>query len=241
MFSIILPSRARCIYVTEGTIDYCCPWFIPPPSPEQNQFTCALCGHGIHTHADYVSVVVHQQPEMHWVAYVQKTPVVQLCTCETLLYNHVASNNPFYFDNMWNILDSFPNNTQNPYTINPAFFRSASLSEFTHSMDAPYTILPPSASVPSSVFQASTPQIEAHNLGAHTQIHRQPDGSCDGTYIVSGKVSIIKGVMMKREYQAERIFREMGGRWRALNLRTSMDDSEGTRNTMKSKMRVDRE
>ncbi len=100
-----------------------------------------------------------------------QTPAAQLCTCETLLCNHVASSNSFYSDNLWDVLDNLPKNVQEPFMINLTSC-SGSFNETMHSSDVdsiPYTprsISPPFASVP---FSVSQPKIKVRDFGAQTQ------------------------------------------------------------------------
>ncbi len=91
-------------------------------------------------------------------------------TCETLLCNHVASNNSFYSGNLWDVLDSLPKNVQEPFTTNPMPFHFDGFNKTIHSMDmnnTPHYISPLFANVPSSVFE---PQIEVRDFDAQTQI-----------------------------------------------------------------------
>ncbi|KAK0433121.1 uncharacterized protein EV420DRAFT_578962 [Desarmillaria tabescens] len=89
MSSIILPSKGKCIHVIDS-IQHCqCLWFLPPESPLLDQNICARCGHGIHAHADYVSMLVHHCPAMNCAAYFSKTARVQACTCSASLIDHI--------------------------------------------------------------------------------------------------------------------------------------------------------
>ncbi|PBK77636.1 hypothetical protein ARMSODRAFT_946477 [Armillaria solidipes] len=82
MSSIVLPSRGQCIQITNDSQHCQCLWFFPPESPLLDQNICGLCGHGIHAHADYVSIVVNHYPANQCAAYVQRTTLMQRCTCE---------------------------------------------------------------------------------------------------------------------------------------------------------------
>ncbi|KAK0433492.1 uncharacterized protein EV420DRAFT_1654602 [Desarmillaria tabescens] len=104
MSSAFLPSRGQCTQVADN-IQHCqCPWFT---STLVDQSVCISCGHGIHAHVDYVSMVVHHHPPTQCVAYVQKTPLAQRCTCEAQLFDHVAVNNSYRSVEPWNVLDYF--------------------------------------------------------------------------------------------------------------------------------------
>ncbi|KAK0197577.1 hypothetical protein F5146DRAFT_52539 [Armillaria mellea] len=51
---------------------------------------CASCGHGIHSHVDYVSTMVCHIVATQCAAYIQETPLTQRCTCSV----HVADHQP---------------------------------------------------------------------------------------------------------------------------------------------------
>ncbi|KAK0183923.1 hypothetical protein F5146DRAFT_1077070 [Armillaria mellea] len=81
-----MPYRARCL---EADSEPCqCRWFVSPPSSAENKFACSKCGHGIHSHVDYVSKIVHHCSTSHCAAYCQESPRTQVCTCAALLINH---------------------------------------------------------------------------------------------------------------------------------------------------------
>ncbi|SJL04546.1 uncharacterized protein ARMOST_07913 [Armillaria ostoyae] len=97
-----IPSRGQCIHATDCAPECQCVWFIEPTPPLLNQFSCAACGHGIHSHVDYVSTTVCHNVATHCAAYVQKTPLTQRCTCSVHLADHIPILNlhrlqdPFY-------------------------------------------------------------------------------------------------------------------------------------------------
>ncbi len=82
-----MPYRARCLE-GDGSKPCQCLWFMSPPSSAANkvtfhrivlfcvltylQFACSKCGHGIHSHVDYVSKIVHHCSASHCAAYVQE-------------------------------------------------------------------------------------------------------------------------------------------------------------------------
>ncbi|KAK0225246.1 hypothetical protein EDD85DRAFT_225950 [Armillaria nabsnona] len=66
-----------------------------PPSSEANKFACSKCGHGIHSHVDYVSKIVHHCSASHCAAYVQESPRTQACTCAAMLISHRPMQNPY--------------------------------------------------------------------------------------------------------------------------------------------------
>ncbi|KAK0240639.1 hypothetical protein EDD85DRAFT_496414 [Armillaria nabsnona] len=84
--------RGRCLEHTGNALCQCS-YFTPHRDLLQwhtlDQSRC-VCGHGIHAHADYISPVVHHCPATNCVAYVQKTPQTQECTCMALLVDHKA-------------------------------------------------------------------------------------------------------------------------------------------------------
>ncbi|PBK80413.1 hypothetical protein ARMGADRAFT_1068992 [Armillaria gallica] len=88
MPSTVSPSRGQCIQITDNVQHCQCLFFFSPASPLLDQNICGLCGHSIHTHVDYVSVVVHHCFATNCAAYVQKTPRTQGCTCSASLIDH---------------------------------------------------------------------------------------------------------------------------------------------------------
>ncbi|SJL04572.1 uncharacterized protein ARMOST_07939 [Armillaria ostoyae] len=114
MSSIILPTRGQCIQVI-GSVQHCqCLWFFPPESPLLDQNICGLCGHGIHAHADYVSTVVNNYPANQCAAYVQRTPLMQFCTCEAQFCEHIGTYNSHRFSEPWKVLHYFNSDGHGP-------------------------------------------------------------------------------------------------------------------------------
>ncbi|KAK0183938.1 hypothetical protein F5146DRAFT_1077130 [Armillaria mellea] len=112
------PSRSQCIHDT-GTNNHChCPQFAPTLL---DPYTCANCVHGIHTHVDYVSMVVSHYPPTQCAAYVQKTPLTQRCTCETQLCDHIAIDNLYRSAEPWNVLDYFPDSSVPSFNVGSHF------------------------------------------------------------------------------------------------------------------------
>ncbi|KAK0433493.1 uncharacterized protein EV420DRAFT_1690546 [Desarmillaria tabescens] len=120
-----LPIRERC--VDAGSVFCQCSRFTPYRDESQwhtlDQSRC-ICGHGIHAHADYLSPVVHQCPATCCVAFVQKTPQTQECTCTALLVDHKA------VVNLYRIAPAITNNWE-PYvgtsqSIVPSYSMNAS-------------------------------------------------------------------------------------------------------------------
>ncbi|KAK0435430.1 uncharacterized protein EV420DRAFT_1770602 [Desarmillaria tabescens] len=103
MSSVVLPSRERCIHITDNTQQCQCPWFVSLPL---DPYICGQCGHGIHAHVDYVSMVVNHHPPAQCAAYVQKTPLAQRCTCEAQLCDHIVADNAYRIGEPWNVLDN---------------------------------------------------------------------------------------------------------------------------------------
>ncbi|KAK0228105.1 hypothetical protein IW262DRAFT_1348913 [Armillaria fumosa] len=96
-----IPSRGQCIHATDYAPECQCVWFTEPTSPLLNQFICAACGHGIHSHVDYVSTTVCHNIATQCAAYVQKTPLTQRCTCSA----HIADHRPIL--NLHRLQDPF--------------------------------------------------------------------------------------------------------------------------------------
>ncbi|KAK0443001.1 hypothetical protein EV421DRAFT_1903961 [Armillaria borealis] len=132
-----IPSRGQCIQPIDNNLDGCqCSWFA---STLLDQYICGACGHGIHAHVDYVSMIVNHYPATQCAAYVQKTPLTQCCTCGTWLYDHIAINNLYRSAEPWNVLDHFPDNDD--LSSNAIGFSNDDIND---------------AYTPSSVFSSST-------------------------------------------------------------------------------------
>ncbi|KAK0228080.1 hypothetical protein IW262DRAFT_1532202 [Armillaria fumosa] len=80
MSSAVLLSWGQCIEVTDNLQLCQCRSF----ASTLNQHICSQCGHGIHTHVDYVSMFVHQCAAMNCAAYYPKA-----CTCSASLIEHM--------------------------------------------------------------------------------------------------------------------------------------------------------
>ncbi|KAK0434970.1 hypothetical protein EV421DRAFT_1909061 [Armillaria borealis] len=74
-----------------------------------SQYICNGCGHGIHMHVDYASMVVNHHPPLN-VLRISKsyTPLAQRCTCKAQLCDHIAIDKLYRSPEPWNILDYFP-------------------------------------------------------------------------------------------------------------------------------------
>ncbi|KAK0228082.1 hypothetical protein IW262DRAFT_1292972 [Armillaria fumosa] len=173
MSSIVLPSRGQCIQTTDNLQHCQCLWFFPPELSLLDQDICSLCGHGIHTHADYVLTVVNHCPENRCVAYTQKTPLTQFCTCGAQNFQHIATYNPCRLPEPWTVLDYFspgsigsPGATTISYSdkVNNPFSPRTTSSDYTAAISSgdtrniSVTLMPvysPSASA-SSAIQPST-------------------------------------------------------------------------------------
>ncbi|PBK96338.1 hypothetical protein ARMGADRAFT_1162829 [Armillaria gallica] len=101
-FTPTSPVRGRCVRHV-GNASCLCPSFTAftlyrdesqPYTLDQPESRC-VCGHGIHAHADYVSLIVHHCPANYCVAYTQKTPKTQECACGALLADHVPVFNTY--------------------------------------------------------------------------------------------------------------------------------------------------
>ncbi|KAK0458408.1 uncharacterized protein EV420DRAFT_354613 [Desarmillaria tabescens] len=119
MSSALLPSRAQCIHITDNVQHCQCSCFVPTLL-EPN--ICGQCAHGIHAHVDYVSMVVNHYPPTQCAAYVQKTPLVQRCTCEAQLCDHVVIDNPYRVPEPWNVLDNFPGDIDTSHSVDAISF-----------------------------------------------------------------------------------------------------------------------
>ncbi|KAK0458424.1 uncharacterized protein EV420DRAFT_355240 [Desarmillaria tabescens] len=119
MSPTVLPSRERCTHTTDNTQQCQCPWFASPPL---DPYICGQCGHGIHAHVDYVSMVVNHHPPAQCAAYVQKMPLAQRCTCEAQLCDHVAINNLFRHADPSSVLDNSPGNIDTFHSVDVISF-----------------------------------------------------------------------------------------------------------------------
>ncbi|KAK0225267.1 hypothetical protein EDD85DRAFT_980855 [Armillaria nabsnona] len=99
MSSIVLPSRGQCIQITHDSQHCQCLWFFPPESSLLDPTICSHCGHSIHTHADYVLIVINHYPVNQCAVYAQMTYLMQFCTCGAQFYKH----NGIY--NLYHILE----------------------------------------------------------------------------------------------------------------------------------------
>ncbi|KAK0197576.1 hypothetical protein F5146DRAFT_1015940 [Armillaria mellea] len=102
----VIPYRGQCIQTTDYVLRCRCVWYIEPTSPLLNQFICAACGHGIHSHVDYVSTTVCHNVATQCAAYVQKTPLTQRCTCSVHLADHRPILNLHRLEDPFEVLDS---------------------------------------------------------------------------------------------------------------------------------------
>ncbi|PBK80419.1 hypothetical protein ARMGADRAFT_1092212 [Armillaria gallica] len=118
-----------------------------------DQSICGLCGHGIHAHLDYVSMVVNYYPANQCAAYVQKTPLAQRCTCEAQLCDHVPTNNPYRSEEPWTVLDYFTDSNG---------YNAAAISYSNDAVNDPYT--PSSMSFSSADSDAATQSSHGANL-----------------------------------------------------------------------------
>ncbi len=198
MFSINLPSRVRCVYVAEDIAACCCPCFASPPPPWLDQVgshRLQLFPH-VHTVPVYLRWVRTRYTRTRRLRFSRCSPTsrdalcrlrsesMQLSPARVTRHLHpspklqtparpcfaTASNNSFYSDNLWDVLDSLPKTVQEPFTTNPKSFHFDGFDKTMHSMDmnnTPHYISPLFASVPSSVFE---PQIEVRDFDAQTQI-----------------------------------------------------------------------
>ncbi|KAK0445571.1 hypothetical protein EV421DRAFT_1902504 [Armillaria borealis] len=149
-----------------------CLWFFPPDSPLLDQDICSLCGHGIHAHADYVSMVVNHYPANQCAVYAQKTCLTQRCTCEAQFCEHIATDNSYRLPEPWTVLDYFNPDINRPSSslaltssyssnVNGPFSPSTSSSNYTTVLSGDarnISLTPASASSPSSASASSAIQ-----------------------------------------------------------------------------------
>ncbi|KAK0483145.1 hypothetical protein IW261DRAFT_1560936 [Armillaria novae-zelandiae] len=122
MSSVVLPSRGQCIQTTDGIQRCQCLWFFPPGSSLLDSNTCSLCKHGIHAHADYVSMVVNHYPMNQCAAYAQMTHMMQFCTCGAQFCEHIGAYNSYHIPEPWIALHYFNpgnNGPSSPLSVTP--------------------------------------------------------------------------------------------------------------------------
>ncbi|KAK0502772.1 hypothetical protein EDD18DRAFT_605993 [Armillaria luteobubalina] len=198
MSSIVLPSRGQCIQITDNSQPCQCVWFFPPESPLLDQDICGLCGHDIHAHADYVSIVVNHCPVNRCAAYAQKTRLTQFCTCGAQICEHIATYNQYRLPEPWTVLDYWnPGNISPPSTTkisysndaNSPFFLITTSSVYTAAISpgdsvTPAPVYSPSATSPSSAIQPDTTGSLRYNSdgyfypnhSAHSPYAHPPEG-----------------------------------------------------------------
>ncbi|PBK96282.1 hypothetical protein ARMGADRAFT_1061026 [Armillaria gallica] len=146
MSSIILPSRGRCIQITDG-IQHCqCLWFFPTQSLLDPNI-CGHCGHGIHAHADYVSTVVNHYPANQCAAYAQQTHMMQFCTCGTQFFEHIGTYNSYHIPEPWTVLRYFNlDNNGPPLSITSSGYSNDANSPFSPNTTSSSNYSPPTFS-----------------------------------------------------------------------------------------------
>ncbi|KAK0225245.1 hypothetical protein EDD85DRAFT_225987 [Armillaria nabsnona] len=133
--------------------------FTPPASIQLDHNTCGFCGHAIHAHVDCVSMVI---------------PLVQRCTCEAQLCDHVATDNAYRSPEPWAVLDYFADSngynatsissSNDPYGPSSMFCPADADSTITFSSDANVMPIPTApVSSPHSRRELS-PSRDARNI-----------------------------------------------------------------------------
>ncbi|KAK0502767.1 hypothetical protein EDD18DRAFT_1099800 [Armillaria luteobubalina] len=97
-----------------------------------SQNICVHCGHGIHAHADYISMVVHHYLPTQCVTYVQKAPLTQRCTCEIWLCDHIPITNLYHSVEPSTVLDQYPPDDSS------ASYSPAAISISNNTINGPY-------------------------------------------------------------------------------------------------------
>ncbi|KAK0197583.1 hypothetical protein F5146DRAFT_1130436 [Armillaria mellea] len=112
-----------------------------------SQDICGHFGHGLHAHANYISMVVNHYPMNQCAAFAQKTCLMQRCTCEAQCYEHIAAYNLYCIPEPWTVLRYF-----NPDSHVPS--PSTTVSSTTHSPFSPHTM--PSSNHSTAMFSNAT-------------------------------------------------------------------------------------
>ncbi|KAK0240612.1 hypothetical protein EDD85DRAFT_950458 [Armillaria nabsnona] len=180
MSSVALPPiRGRCVEHTGNAFCLCLRFTAHWDQSQwhtRDQSRC-VCGHGIHAHTDYLSLIVHHCPTNHCVAYVQKTPQTQECTCGALLIHHVLD------ANVHRSLPTAVSNTREPFvgdahSIGSSYSIDASASNEANLI--PFALTPSPNTNTLSHIQPSFTQVEAEMFVAHHPQGYAPDG--DGAF-----------------------------------------------------------
>ncbi|KAK0433120.1 uncharacterized protein EV420DRAFT_1654975 [Desarmillaria tabescens] len=174
--------RGQCTEHTDNVFCLCLR-FTPHRDPSHwltlDQSRC-MCGHGIHAHADYVSLIVHNCRPTHCVAYVQKTPKTQECTCSALLFDHVPVVNAYRSPaavsyNRGSVVDGDQSIGSPTYTIDAP----SSLNDANPVTSIPM-IFSPDINAPSRIIQPETDIFATHQLVGHDmQDGDVPNGNSD--------------------------------------------------------------
>ncbi|KAK0228107.1 hypothetical protein IW262DRAFT_1348928 [Armillaria fumosa] len=168
-----IPYRGQCIQTTDYVLRCQCVWYTEPTSPLLNQFICAVCGHGIHSHVDYVSTTVCHNVATQCAAYVQKTPLTQRCTCSVHLADHRPIlnlhrlQNPFYVLDSIGVLTDVSHSGANSVPYTPSSSGSGALShaeDATNMIDSQTDMSTPSTSGQSTDTIQTTENLDHHEF-----------------------------------------------------------------------------
>ncbi|PBK77626.1 hypothetical protein ARMSODRAFT_997979 [Armillaria solidipes] len=139
MSSIVLPSRGQCIQITDDSQPCQCQWFFPPELPLLDQTICGHCGHGIHAHADYISIVVNHYPANQCAAYAQRTHLLQFCICGAQFCEHIGTYNSYRIPEPWSVLRYFNPDTNGPSSsVTTSYFNDANSPLSPNTMSSDY-------------------------------------------------------------------------------------------------------
>ncbi|KAK0463728.1 uncharacterized protein EV420DRAFT_1104832 [Desarmillaria tabescens] len=136
--SPIFSLRAQCTHRAQDNLlpDCTCTQFFPLP---YDQILCAKCGHGIHSHADYLSRSVHQCSATQCAAFVQRTALTQQCTCSIEIDGHTSVLNPYRLTTQPSSLDAFiAASNERPDTVRQQFQSMTSSSSYYGASPSPY-------------------------------------------------------------------------------------------------------
>ncbi|KAK0240644.1 hypothetical protein EDD85DRAFT_1021851 [Armillaria nabsnona] len=156
MSSIVLPSRGQCIHIIDDSQPCQCQWFFPPDSSLLDQLVCGLCGHGIHAHADYISIVVNHYPANQCAAYAQQTHLMQFCTCGAQFCEHIGTYNSYRIPEPWSVLRHFDPDTNGPSP-------SVTTSSYFNNANSPFSL-----NTMSSDYNTAILSDDARNLSLNT-------------------------------------------------------------------------
>ncbi|PBK80434.1 hypothetical protein ARMGADRAFT_1092225 [Armillaria gallica] len=167
MSSAVFPSRGPCTQVIDNIQRCQCPSFA---SPLLDPYICVNCGHGIHAHADYVSMVVYHHPPTQCAA-----PAAVSLSIDAINDPYAPSSTSFSRNANFVPITAAPVFSPSPRAFVPS-------SEVGNISLAPTPISSPSASSASSGIKSDITQAQAYGPGDHFVHYPGPDHFMNDSY-----------------------------------------------------------